>query len=123
MRNHYMSVKKNAFKQKKSGQFWFSTATPAFPVNKLRESAFTPEQFTNGVEMAEMNLTDYQSGYLTICNYDPEFQIYALKFPNDEVKFGLLNSLAKAVLGTRDSENPMPARNMVGNLREGKILS
>lgn len=106
----------SALKQRKMGQFWFSTATPTFLVNKLRESAFTPEQLTEGVEIEEMNLTDYQaddpdpiplfyqSGYLTITGFDTEFQAYKLSFPNDEVKYGFLNSLAKVVLGYQDSE-------------------
>ena len=32
----------------------------------------------------------YQSGYLTIKDYDKEFDIYTLGFPNDEVKNGFL---------------------------------
>ena len=35
----------------------------------------------------------YQSGYLTIKGYDERFRIYKLGFPNDEVKYGFLNSL------------------------------
>ena len=31
----------------------------------------------------------YQSGYLTIKDYDERFRIYKLGFPNDEVKYGL----------------------------------
>ncbi len=30
----------------------------------------------------------YQSGYLTIKDYDKEFQLYRLAFPNDEVRYG-----------------------------------
>ncbi len=35
----------------------------------------------------------YQSGYLTIKDYDPEFSIYTLGYPNKEVRTGLLNAL------------------------------
>ncbi len=37
----------------------------------------------------------YQSGYLTIIGYNPEFQTYRLDYPNEEVKRGFLNSLSK----------------------------
>ena len=33
----------------------------------------------------------FQTGYLTIKDYDNEFQEYTLGFPNDEVKNGFLN--------------------------------
>ena len=36
----------------------------------------------------------YQSGYLTIKDFNPEFNIYTLGFPNDEVKYGFLNFIA-----------------------------
>lgn len=109
----------NALKQKRMSQYWFSTGTPTFLVNKLRRSSFTPESFINGVEITEMNLVNYedyntnlipllyQSGYLTICNYDPQFQIYELKFPNDEVKYGFLHFLPKTVSGTKNSETSL----------------
>ena len=35
----------------------------------------------------------YQSGYLTIKDYDPNVELYTLKFPNDEVRYGFLNFL------------------------------
>ena len=35
----------------------------------------------------------YQSGYLTIKDFDKEFKIYTLGFPNDEVRYGFLNFL------------------------------
>lgn len=102
----------NALKQKKISQYWFSSGTPTFLVNKLRTSSFTPERFINGVEITEMNLVSYgdddlipllyQSGYLTISDYDSQFQIYELRFPNDEVKYGFLHSLTKAVSGTQN---------------------
>jgi len=34
-----------------------------------------------------------QSGYLTVKDYDKEFQLYRLAFPNDEVRYGFLNFL------------------------------
>ena len=36
----------------------------------------------------------YQTGYLTIKGYDEEFRSYALGYPNEEVEYGFLKSLA-----------------------------
>ena len=35
----------------------------------------------------------YQSGYLTIKDYDKGLRLYTLGFPNDEVRYGFLNFL------------------------------
>lgn len=35
----------------------------------------------------------YQTGYLTICDYDKHRKRYTLCFPNEEVKYGFLESL------------------------------
>jgi len=35
----------------------------------------------------------YQSGYLTIKGYDPDFELYTLDYPNKEVEKGFINYL------------------------------
>ena len=35
----------------------------------------------------------YQSGYLTIVDYDSRFGLYTLNYPNEEVKAGFINFL------------------------------
>lgn len=35
----------------------------------------------------------YQTGYLTIADFDPVGREYTLTFPNDEVKYGFVESL------------------------------
>ena len=35
----------------------------------------------------------YQSGYLTIKDYNERFRNYLLEFPNDEVRYGFINFL------------------------------
>lgn len=104
----------NAFQDKDLRNYWFETATPTFLIRTLRASKFTAEQFDHGVEVRESSLGNYrtegsdpiplfyQAGYLTICGYDPEFRIYKLKFPNNEVKYGFLESLMPSVLGGQE---------------------
>ena len=35
----------------------------------------------------------YQSGYITIKDFDPELELYTLDFPNKEIRMGLFDSL------------------------------
>ena len=37
----------------------------------------------------------YQSGYLTIKGYDPDFELYTLAYPNKEVRKGVIESLMR----------------------------
>lgn len=123
----------NAFQDKRFRRYWYETGTPTFLVKKLLVSDFTAEKLVDGVETDEQSLVDYraddpdpvplfyQTGYLTICGYDDEFQIYSLCFPNSEVKYGFLNSLLPYVLGRQDAENPTLSKKMVQDLREGNL--
>lgn len=38
----------------------------------------------------------YQTGYLTLVDYDPKRRRYTLSFPNEEVKYGILESMMPA---------------------------
>lgn len=125
----------NALRDRRLASYWFETGTPTFLIRRLRASSFTPEALTDGVEVGETGLTDYrtdnpnpiplfyQTGYLTIHGYDPEFRIYELGFPNNEVKYGFLNSLVPYVLGEEDAEQAVSLRSMVRDLRRGDVDS
>lgn len=49
----------------------------------------------NSIDALSMNPIPviYQSGYLTIKAYDPEFKLYTLGFPNQEVEEGVVRYL------------------------------
>ncbi|MDD6351197.1 MAG: AAA family ATPase [Lachnospiraceae bacterium] len=112
----------NAFTKCDFGSYWFESGTPDILVKKLRQSKMPVYQLTDGVTAKESVLKDYrvddpdpvplfyQSGYLTICGYDSRFKNYTLRFPNDEVKYGFLDSLANDVLGA-NSNGKIPGIN------------
>lgn len=82
--------------------YWFSMDIPTFLSDMLRKTDFDLRKL-DGLQVIESSLTCdrpdarnpvpmiYQSGYLTIKEYDPEFQEYTLGFPNDEVRNGFQN--------------------------------
>ncbi len=105
----------NALKKQDFSLYWFATGTPTFLIKKLQESTMNYMDLSNGVEATAQELQDYrsdnpnpiplfyQTGYLTIKGYDREFVVYLLKYPNDEVKYAFINSLAPAILNNNRS--------------------
>ena len=98
----------NAFFNREFDAYWFETGTPSFLVTRLRAMNFDTRKFTDGTLYATKRMLKdyrddnpdpipllYQTGYLTISGYDPESSIYTLSFPNNEVKYGFLDSLMK----------------------------
>lgn len=94
----------NALDAREYKNFWFSTGTPTFLIDLLRAADFDVRQL-DGVEATDEQfdapteqITDpipvlYQSGYLTIKEYDSDFHIYRLGYPNEEVRKGFIESL------------------------------
>ena len=102
-----------------SGQYqnyWFETGTPTFLVKEMRNQQFYQ---VAGIEAAVSDLSNFdyrhlnpisvlfQTGYLTIRQYEPEDYLYTLDYPNKEVRFSLEQVLLATYLG-RPSESPLP---------------
>ena len=101
----------SAFADKEFGSFWFETGTPTFLVKLLKTSDFDIKRLNNKTIYAdEKTLKDYsgdsrnivpllyQTGYLTIADYDPVPKEYTLAFPNDEVKYSFIENLANWIV-------------------------
>lgn len=85
--------------------YWFSTATPTFALKLIREKEFPIVDFESSIivgrsidesyEIEKIDLATllYQTGYLTINEYDAKSQRYFLKFPNEEVRRSFLDHL------------------------------
>lgn len=63
----------------------------------------------------------YQSGYLTIKDYDPEFQLYTLAYPNKEVRKGFIESLMPAYVHLPARENTFYVVSFIKDLRAGNL--
>ena len=84
--------------------YWFETGTPSFLVYQLKKTGYPLDNMTeeelsadtlNSIDVMDVNPLPllYQSGYLTIKDYDPEFNTYRLGFPNREVREGFIKYL------------------------------
>lgn len=94
----------NTFFKMKFGSYWFETGTPTYLVELLKSHHYdlhcmaeveTDAEILNSVDSASTNPIPviYQSGYLTIKEYDERFGIYRLGFPNREVEEGFMKFL------------------------------
>ena len=94
----------NTFANNRIKEYWFESGTPSFLVNLIKReqwvlSDLTPAEIdAQELESAGILTTDpipplYQTGYLTIKEYDPVFNTYTLDYPNHEVRRGFLSFL------------------------------
>ena len=114
------------------GDYWFASGTPTFLVEILKKTDFDLREL-DGIEVSSASLSDdranisnpipmiYQSGYLTIKEYDQEFKLYHLKFPNDEVKYGFMNFLLPFYVNIADNDQDFYIGKFIQELRAGNI--
>ena len=99
----------NAFAMGDIMNFWFSTGTPTMLVNVMRQHNISLQQiehFRGTLERFDApteRISDpipvlFQSGYLTLKDYDPFEQEFTLGFPNGEVREGFAKSLYRYYL-------------------------
>ena len=120
----------NTFQRLRFGSYWFETGTPTYLVELLQRDDYVLPNLTEEVATADvLNSIDsfssnpipviYQSGYLTIKGYDPEFGEYRLGFPNKEVEEGFTRFLLPFYMGAERS-TPFSVANFVRSLRAGR---
>lgn len=107
----------NALEQKRFSSYWFATGTPTMLVDMLKKTDYDLRQL-DGIEVPAAALTDYradyhnpvpiiyQSGYLTIKEYDPMKNFYVLGYPNAEVEYGWLNFITPYYTPLSESSAP-----------------
>ena len=124
----------NALNAKDYKNFWFSTGTPTFLIELLQEADFnvrnlegieaTDEEFDAPTEQIQSPIPVlYQSGYLTIKGYDPDFQIYTLAYPNKEVRKGFIENLLPTYVHRARENNTFYVVSFIRDLRKGDIES
>lgn len=121
----------NAFANMELGSYWFQTGTPTFLVKLLQETEYDLRTLLDGIEAPASVFTEYrvdannpipliyQSGYLTIKDYDKEFGNYLLQFPNDEVRYGFINFLVPYYTSMTNSDQGFYIGKFVQELRAG----
>ncbi|WP_293740432.1 ATP-binding protein [uncultured Parabacteroides sp.] len=123
----------NALDSLEFDYFWFQTGTPTFLVELLKKSEYDLRKLIDGLETQAYAFTEYradannpipliyQSGYLTIKDYDREFQLYKLEFPNEEVRYGFLSFIAPFYTSITDDDKGFYIGKFIQELRAGKV--
>ena len=102
----------------KIDNYWFESGTPTYLIRQLKRfgtditsldrlevPAEAFDQPTENMENALPLL--YQSGYLTIKDYEWESRTYTLSFPNEEVRVGYVKGLLPAYIGMNSCDVQM----------------
>ena len=105
----------NCFNKLQLRNFWFASGTPSYLVrllahcneniNELVGKYYDASQFIDYKADVEQPLPMiYQSGYLTIKDYNERLYTYKLDFPNEEVRNGFIDAVASGYF--KGSQSP-----------------
>ena len=94
----------NAFQDHDYTNYWFGSGTPTYLIEMLRKFNVVPSKIGGSSVLASAfdapteNMKDitpllYQSGYITIKDYNKTTKLYTLDIPNTEIRVGLMDSL------------------------------
>ena len=100
----------NAFSSRETRPYWFDTGTPTFLIRQMQYFHTDITQMDDievpatAFDRPTEAMTDalpllYQSGYLTIKDYDRIGQVYTLAIPNQEVRIGFTEGLLPSFVG------------------------
>ena len=121
----------NAFSTLDISDYWFKSGTPSYLIrmlshtdenmNDITGKYYAPKEFIDYKADVEQPLPMiYQSGYLTIKEFDMEFGLFLLDYPNKEVKEGFLSLIASKYFNNGDKIYPW-IREAAVLLRKGDI--
>lgn len=97
----------NFMDEKEAKSYWYRSGTPSFLLDQVRlhPKSILSMKGTRAIESSLLDISRFdrinlaalmfQTGYLTISNYDPRTSVYSLDFPNREVKQAFFESLAQ----------------------------
>ena len=123
----------NCFAKKQFGAYWFSSGTPTYLIHMLRKFSVLPTQIgrmyarASAFDAPTENMRTitpllYQSGYITIKDYDEMSQLFTLDLPNKEIRVGLFESLLPNYLdGMYAEEGDVTIARMSVLIRQGDM--
>ena len=122
----------NAFYDNKIDSYWFGSGTPTYLIEMLRKYHVVPMGMegirarTSTFDAPTERLTSiypllYQSGYVTIKDYDSDNEIYTLGIPNSEIRVGLMSSLLPEYVQTYSDQGQLTIADMYKQLLHGNM--
>lgn len=122
----------NVLAKQRLDSYWFETGTPTYLVELLKKNDYALEEIDNtivgieslsGIDAADTDPIPviYQSGYLTIKDFNPRFQSYTLGYPNREVEEGFTKFLLPHYTASRGTRSVFEIQNFVREVESGDI--
>lgn len=105
----------NALARHELSDYWYQTGTPTILIKLIQDHSFDVTKL-NGAKASEDMLSNisalninplalfYQTGYLTIKDYDRTTRLYTLGYPNREIEAGLMDNFLNAYGHISDSK-------------------
>lgn len=124
----------NAFSDREFKDYWFETGTPTMLVNVMKKTSFDITTLSDNVVVPVSKLNGmqdivnrpvplfFQTGYLTIKDYDSEYNEYRLGFPNDEVKNGFLDFIYSYYVPVNPSDDSSKTSLLARTLKSGNHI-
>ena len=119
-----------AFNNQDFGSYWYGSGTPTILVKFLEHQTMDVSKFVDETVVRESSFSNfqttaegfislvYQSGYLTIKDYDKNTKLYTLGIPNQEVKDGFYESLLPSVSPIKNDNLGMTLETCINALLE-----
>ena len=122
----------NVLSKQQFGSYWFETGTPTYLVELLQKNDYALAEMDNiivgfetlsGIDAADTDAIPviFQSGYLTIKDFDSRFQSYTLGYPNKEVEMGFTKFLLPYYTASRSTRSAFEIQNFVREVESGDI--
>ncbi len=120
----------NAMEDRKFGKYWIASGTPTLLLEEMKRFDVDLQSLLNtrynqedlsGLDLDNPNPVAlfFQTGYLTIRDFDFDTNLYTLGLPNEEVKTGFLEFLLPNYLNTGNQKAPFLVSEFVREFREG----
>ena len=113
--------------------YWFESGTPTFLVKLIKERSYDVTELDQ-LQADELSFSTYeienldvlpllfQTGYLTIKDYDPETQFYTLSYPNYEVEHAFMRHLLSAFSETTPGVSGSSLQKLVRALQQKDLV-
>ena len=122
----------NTFRSLEFQNYWFETGTPSFLIRFLRQGNYLLDDITrNRVPVSQLKGVNaerpnaitllYQTGYLTIKEYNPADRLYRLGYPNREVEDSFMESLSEFYTPIDKNPGVFSVFKFVEDIRSGNV--
>ncbi len=123
----------NCFAKQVMDSYWFGSGTPTYLINMMRKFDFLPMNLGENAWVGKCDFDAatetmstlvpllYQSGYMTIKDYDEESDLYELAIPNNEIRTGLFRSLMPHYLDRNAAMGNTAVARMSVQIKRGNI--